>query len=159
MSYFEITLPTGVINYTYCDIVTADSYFATVFGSAWSTLTEIQKKQCLIEATRNIDKVTWKGNKATQEQELEFPRYIYCELIDMPVNAVCEEVIAIFKNGGANYNTKNTIEGVKQWSIGDISKTYSSDSNMLGYYQNQPILSNSAYQTLAKYMQLSAKVV
>lgn len=60
---------------SYATVDTADTYFADSLRSAdWSALTASTQSAALIEATRYLDRLKWKGTKTDENQSLEFPR-------------------------------------------------------------------------------------
>ena len=59
--------------------------------SAWLTLTSTQKEQSLVAATMSINPLHWKGQPATSEQSLAWPRrvaadYYYAPEDELPVD-------------------------------------------------------------------------
>ena len=87
---------------SYASVAFADAYFAARNGAAWALLGTPEKEANLIQATDYIEATygqSWKGNKATAEQSLTWPRkYVVIDGFDVasnhipPVlmNAVCE---------------------------------------------------------------------
>ena len=64
---------------------------ASVGVSAWLTLTNTQKEQSLVAATMSINPLHWKGQPATSEQSLAWPRrvaadYYYAPEDELPVD-------------------------------------------------------------------------
>ena len=64
---------------------------ASVGVSAWLTLTTTQKEQSLVAATMSINPLHWKGQPATSEQSLAWPRrvaadYYYAPEDELPVD-------------------------------------------------------------------------
>ena len=64
---------------------------ASVGVSAWLTLTSTQKEQSLVAATMSINPLHWKGQPATSEQSLAWPRrvaadYYYAPEDELPVD-------------------------------------------------------------------------
>jgi hypothetical protein len=60
---------------TYADVATADTVAATrVGGAAWLNLSDDDKLAALTTATRDVDTLDWIGDRATDAQELEWPR-------------------------------------------------------------------------------------
>lgn len=54
----------------------ADEYHAATFRTAatWAALTTTQRAQCLVEATRMLDRLPWRGTKTSEAQPLQWPR-------------------------------------------------------------------------------------
>lgn len=101
----------------------------------WNTLTDMQKEVFLIKATQNIGKLTYGGKKVNAEQRLEFPRkysghyyggYLIEEVPYEVKNAEIEEALWLANVGSERVKMQK--EGVKSFSIGDISETCAKDT-------------------------------
>jgi hypothetical protein len=65
----------NIINKSYVTVSEAESYFSTVLGAdAWEGASQKNKLKALMEATRDIDRLNFKGSKLDPNQPLEFPR-------------------------------------------------------------------------------------
>lgn len=59
----------------YGSTVTGDVYFATkLYTEVWDSATENQRNRALIEASRRIDRLRFRGHKTNESQTLEWPR-------------------------------------------------------------------------------------
>lgn len=59
----------------YGTIALANSYFQYKLNKdSWDNATTIDKQSALVEASRAIDRLNFSGDKADEDQELEFPR-------------------------------------------------------------------------------------
>lgn len=114
--------------YTYATLEEANEYFAARFGSEWSDLTELQKKQTLITATRNIDKRDYQGEKVDESQHLKFPRIIAGVQTDdnLLIQACCELALNIYSDGGKDTNISN----IKSVSMGDSSISFKDEASI-----------------------------
>ncbi len=65
---------TGITT-AYGTMIEADAYFRKrLYSDLWSATNLTERKASLIQATRIIDRLNFLGDKASTEQELEFPR-------------------------------------------------------------------------------------
>lgn len=176
---------------SYCDIDTANEYFDAQYGSTWGTLSTDVRNQLLVNATRNIEKLEFRGEKeeidtfdGQNAQPLKFPRYIQMnyrninyyrpgtyrsygyqyQLININndlAHACAEEAMAIYNNGSDTLGAyEDALNNTTSWSIGDVSEQRGAGaSSMLGYYQNNSLLSLNAFSFLKKYIVHVSKVV
>lgn len=71
------TIRVGTMNFpSYASVIEADGYLMADprYSTIWSGLQTEMKDQFLVFATRNIDRLTYKGNKTSESQPLQFPR-------------------------------------------------------------------------------------
>ena len=145
--------------------ISLSDYISTLLNSAtWDSTSDNDKSKALIQATRNIDKLNFKGSKATNLQKLQFPRifnynpiyeglYTNLELIEETVEiATCEEALAILEN----FITPNTRiqlqqQGVKSISFGNASESYT------GAGSARPLYSVDAKNTLKPFISYVAE--
>jgi len=67
----------NVINTGYVTLSEAENYFSTVLNTdAWDNSSQNNKLKALMEATRDINRLNFKGVKLSRTQLLEFPRKI-----------------------------------------------------------------------------------
>jgi hypothetical protein len=122
MSETESTITVG--ENSYIDIEEANEYFAgRLHAEVWEQADESTKEKALKQATRQIDRQPLKGRKATDEQELAFPRYPDTELPEAVKEACCEEALALLERGNSQRH-KLQQEGVQSFSLGNMSETY-----------------------------------
>lgn len=166
-----ITLTVGTN--TYISLADAETYFSErLFSTNWSTNTDETKKMALIAATKKIDKLNLQGCKALSTQTLAFPRAfyignsVYSSLYEFSIDnirgegwyvegsisnlvkeATCEEAISILTYGeSANKRQELQNQGVKSFSIGNLSETYSTNSG------KHSLLSGEAMSKLSIYV-------
>ena len=109
---------------SYCTIEYADEYFAgRLHAESWGETSDADKEKALRQATKEIDRQLLKGRKATDAQELAFPRYPDNEVPEAVKEACCEEALAILENGNSQ-RRKLQQEGVQSFSLGNMSETY-----------------------------------
>lgn len=123
---------------SYVSLVEAEDYFSKILNSEkWDAETDIRKEKALKNATMNIDKLLFIGRKVDSEQPLQFPRYV--EYIKKYVfdntgipedikKAVCEE--ALFLLSGGSKRLELQAEGVKSFSLGDLSENFAENNKV-----------------------------
>ena len=109
---------------SYCTIEYADEYFKNrLHAESWSGAASSIKEKALKQATKTIDRQPLKGRKATDEQELAFPRHPDAEIPEAVKEACCEEALALLERGNSQ-RRKLQQEGVQSLSLGNMSETY-----------------------------------
>lgn len=147
---------------SYISVADADEYFSCrLHSEVWSAATDDDKAKALITATRQIDRLSFKGRKILSSQDLAFPRYppgyicnsnilsnilaqssINIEVPKKVKDATCEESYALLK--GISKRIELQQQGVKQAKIGDIEETYTGNKIKL--------ISSEARELLRPYM-------
>ncbi|ABB14820.1 DnaT-like ssDNA-binding protein [Carboxydothermus hydrogenoformans] len=138
---------------SYVDLTEAEEYFAgKLFADEWHNVDSKTKEKALIEATKRINRLQFKGIKANPTQLLEFPRaypsigtqnnnkglsfgfsigYVYEDTINENVKAAtCEEALALLKYGNSA-RTKAQEQNVVRVSFGDVSEEYKASLKLL----------------------------
>ena len=104
----------------------ASLYFQERYDSQkWFELTEEDQEKLLISASRKINRFDFVGEKADENQPMEFPRNY-----GMPQDikdAVCEEAISMAQESGSVHE-ENKKSGIKSISLGVGSITYGDKS-------------------------------
>ena len=109
---------------SYCTIEYADEYFAgRLHAESWGETSDADKEKALQQATKEIDRQLLKGLKATDTQELAFPRYPDTEVPETVKEACCEIALALLERGNSQ-RRKLQQEGVQSFSLGNMSETY-----------------------------------
>lgn len=156
---------------TYISIADCSTYLAANYLStdtkltAWTALTDANKEVCLRKAARIVDRQPFVGFKETTTQLMEFPRYIYTDsgmynVSELDVrfinddwflqtsvpNAVkyaqCEIALELAQGSSdASERSELQAQGVKSFSLGKLSETYSGKVN--------PVISSEARSMLA----------
>ena len=122
MPEYEPTIEVG--ENSYIDIEEADEYFAgRLHAESWGQADDETKEKALKQATREIDRQPLKGRKATDTQELAFPRYPDTEIPEAVKEACCEEALALLERGNSQ-RRKLQQEGVQSITLGNMSETY-----------------------------------
>jgi len=162
---------------SYLLLADADTYLSANYATtdplmvAWTALTDANCESYLRKACKQIDRQPLVGFKADSTQSLAFPRTIYTEYGPMAgqtpnliygdnwyiqprvptevLNAQCE--IAISLASGISDRVTLQRQGVKSFSIGKLSETYSGAQNR--------IVSQEAKELLAPYLAGSVRIV
>jgi hypothetical protein len=109
---------------SYIDIEGADEYFSgRLHAESWGETDKNTKEKALKQATRAIDRQLLKGRKATDTQELAFPRYPDEEVPETVKEACCEIALALLERGNSQ-RRKLQQEGVQSFTLGNMSETY-----------------------------------
>ena len=155
---------------TYISLTDANSYVVANYVSTaseyttWSALEDGDKEIYLKKATKRIDRQILRGKKASDDQTLAFPRSIYSsnnrniksetafyysgwitesEVSQAVKDAQVEEALALMQ--GEPERLKLQREGVKSFSLGPLSETFSG--------KRKDLISNEAKELLKKYLQ------
>lgn len=143
---------------SYLLLAAADTYLGEHYATTdakmivWTALTDANCETYLRQATLAIDRLPLVGYKAVSTQTMAFPRalytvqdsdwYIQPSAPDEVKYAQCE--IALQLAQGASGRVDLQRQGVKSFSLGNLSETYSGKQNS--------IISYEAKQLLAPYM-------
>ena len=142
-----ITLEVGVN--TYVTLEEANSILEAVFDNQeWQSLTDEQKKVCLVNATNKINLLAVKGEKLDSSQELLFPRNWENTVSDKVKMAQCYEALEICR-----YNYKREREmssGVVSRSMENVSVTYAKQAN-----NQKGLYSKDSFNFLREYLILT----
>ncbi len=156
---------------TYLSLADATAYVAANYISTdteyttWSALTDGNKEIYLKKATKKIDRQIFRGKKADLTQTLEFPRSFIStsgiksetaffltgwttqsEVPQEVKDAEVEEAISMALGAGQDIRRKLQREGVKSFSLGKLSETYSGSSG------KKDLISNEAKELLKHYL-------
>lgn len=109
---------------TYVTTEEAAAYFAgRLHVEVWTSASDSEKSAALAMATRAIDRLTLKGQKADSAQTLAFPRYPDEQAPQAVKDACCEEALALLERGNSQ-RRKLQAEGVQSFTLGSMSETY-----------------------------------
>ena len=109
---------------SYCTTEYANEYFSgRLHAEVWEQADESAKEKALQQATRAIDRQHLNGRKATDTQELAFPRYPDTEIPEAVKEACCEEALALLERGNSQ-RRKLQQEGVQSFTLGNMSESY-----------------------------------
>lgn len=113
---------------SYVTVEEADAYFAnTLQSEEWNKYDISTKEKALITATRQIDRLPFSSKKLNSYQNLEFPRVstnlaFTNDIPDAVIYATCEQALFLLKGGSKRQELQK--QGVKSYSLGDLSETF-----------------------------------
>jgi hypothetical protein len=152
---------------SYVDAAEAETYFENN-PRAITFLDSEYLEWYLQEATRHIDQLRLRGDKYDSTQDRAFPRVIDGIIVgdsdqnvvvpDDVLRACMEEAIALYAYYASTSEQKRAslqAQGVKSYSIGDLSETYG-PSTTTGPMQG--LKSSAAYRLLSRYIAHSVTV-
>src|SRR5437762_2450429 len=112
---------------SYITVYDAGIYFLTRFDSAeWETQSEDNKLAALTTASRYIDSLNFAGDKADDDQILEFPRGEDTSVPQAVKDACCEVAYALITGRNVEYEAE--LQNTQTLSLGE-----SRLSNNAGY--------------------------
>ena len=142
-----ITLEVGVN--TYVTLEEAGNIIETIYDNAeWQSLTDEQKKVCLVNAANKINLLAVKGEKLDSSQELSFPRDWETAVSNNVKMAQCYEALEICR-----YNYKREREmnsGIVSRSMDNVSVTYAKQAN-----KQRGLYSKDSFDLLRGYLILT----
>lgn len=136
---------------SYVSVPEADAYFdSTLQSEEWNKYDTTTKEKALITATRQIDRLPFAGRKLDINQSLEFPRTTtnlpFTDGIpDAIAYATCEQALFLLKGGSKRQELQQ--QGVKSYTLGDLSETFSENLT-----DAQKTICPEALSYLRKYM-------
>lgn len=136
---------------SYVTVEEADSYFAnTLQFEDWNKYDATTKEKALITATRQIDRLPFSGRKLDLYQNLEFPRTNTAleftdGIPDAVAYATCEQALFLLQGGSKRQELQK--QGVKSYSLGDLSETFVDNLS-----EAQKTICPEALSYLRKYM-------
>jgi len=152
---FDATVA-GTATNSFVAVAEADEYFEryvyakgqTEWSSASDTATVTLKENYLMAATRNIDNNLFIDEKYTEEQALQFPRYMQEEMTEdetvIPTaikNATFEEALGVINGCGSTAQC----DGVVSQSMGSTSVQYG--------FKRRKTISAKAWEYLRDWLQ------
>lgn len=169
---------------TYISLDDADTYVEENYIStdtkrtSWEALSDSDKEIFLKKATKKLDRQILRGIKANDTQTLEFPRalptkyrredypqlnirldgdwVVETEVSQRVKDAQVEEALSINTTGSnANKRLELQKQGVKSYSIGNLSETFNSVSSN---YSTTTLLSTEAKELLSYYVSGSVRI-
>jgi hypothetical protein len=154
----------------YATIQEAEDYFnCKLFESAWSMSNPVQREPALIEATRIIDSLNFKGMKhtvwelleadsdatceeiraANAAQELEFPRGADTEIPERIQWACFEIAYALLDGVDPQYELENM--SMNDHGIGSVRASYNRNQEPLEHFMNG-VPSSTAWKYLRPFL-------
>ena len=147
---FETTITVG--ENSYIDTEEANEYFENrLYAESWGETSDADKEKALRQATKEIDRQLLKGRKATDSQELAFPRYPDTEVPETVKEACCEIALALLERGNSQ-RRKLQQEGVQSFTLGNMSETFAAGAG-------KGLLSQEAKELLRPWLLGSVNII
>lgn len=131
---------------SYVTLAEADAYFETTpASSTWDDKSDDQKNRALISATRNLDVLTYYGERCTTTQALKWPRKEYTvDGIELACTFIPDEIkIATFELARALANDTDALTGstgttgiYDQVELGELKVKYNTKTQTSGLINN-----------------------
>lgn len=112
----------------------AAGYFAdrlTPGGAKWQAFSLELRRKALMQATRDLDRLRFKGRRATSTQALEFPRTgqreAHPQIPQAVRDATCEQAYFLLSNldqGGRTRAQQLRAQGTRAFTVGDHSQEF-----------------------------------
>ena len=135
----------------------ASAYFQhRLDADAWAEAGEEKQDAALVTATRRIDSLRLRGQKADPRQVLAFPRryssafgwYVEQDVPEAVKAATCEEALALLSETAGDRERRKLLElGIVSRAVGDASEAYRQDAR-----PPSDLLSPEARRLLAPYL-------
>lgn len=135
----------------------ADAYFRDrLDAEAWAEASTERQEAALVTATRRIDSLRLRGQKADPRQVLAFPRrypsargwYVEYTVPEAVRMATCEEALALLSETAGDRERRKLLElGIVSRTVGDASEAYRQDAR-----PPSDLLSPEARRLLAPYL-------
>lgn len=167
---------------SYISLTDANTYMSNNYLSTsselatWNALSNADREVLLKKATKKIDRQILRGVRATNTQVLEFPRairvtetlneypdvatirnlswVIETEVSQKVKDANVEEALfAVISGASANRRIALQQQGVKSYSLGDLSETFGG-----GFSSQNNLLSTNAKDLLSYYLTKSVRI-
>ena len=136
----------------YCTIEYAEEYFKNrLHAERWGETSDADKEKALRQATKEIDRQLLKGRKATDTQELAFPRHPDTEVPEAVKEACCEIALALLERGNSQ-RRKLQQEGVQSFTLGNMSETFAAGAG-------KGLLSQEAKELLRPWLLGSVNII
>lgn len=108
---------------SYASISFADEYFSERYGAdEWTEMSESNKTKLLKTATMIIDQLNFAGDKADEDQELEFPRGTDTEVPRNIKRACCEISLALLGGADPQHDYDALFDTASALDVGRVSR-------------------------------------
>jgi len=137
------------ISTAYCTQAEADTYFAgRLNADAWDDASSSDKDKALLNATRLIDRLNFRGKKNNDSQELQFPRNEDTVVPD-DIKSACSEIALALLDGVDPELEWDNLRMVSQ-GYANVRSTY--DANIPNEHISNGIPSVTAWRYLKPYL-------
>jgi len=139
-----------MITTAYITIVEAQVYFdGRLLTQPWENASDENKNKALLQATRAIDQLNFRGQKSTEDQELQFPRY-GDTVVPSDIECACaEEALSLLD--GKNPEMEREALAITEQVFGKVKAKFDRDAGRPINILNG-IMSATAWGYLLPYM-------
>lgn len=134
----------------YATVDEANAYFAERLRTdAWDDASAEDQEKALKMATRAIERLNFAGEKADENQEMQFPRGEDTEVPQDVKDACCEEALALLSVVTTSTQSPADAARIKRKKIGDAEEEY--DTSLVSDATMNGMLSYEAWVLLTPY--------
>lgn len=121
--------------YVYASIEDCNKYCAAISNSTWNLLSETQKAQYLVQATRKIDSYNYVGSMVDENQPLKFPRINSRGVRSneqLLIDLCCEiaNYFATYGTSSGGGTSSELFNNIEKYQVGDFSITFKKDAEI-----------------------------
>ena len=151
----------------YISVADATTYFGAtlhLYADAWTAASADEKAAALNMAQQKIESIRWKGRKYSEDQDLQWPRYVkvrgvwkiavYDDTTEDAVvpqfrtDAVCEEALEILKTGDSQRRRMQKAGVSEFWLSSEVKEKYNSS----GSIKDTGLISLEAYNLVKNWI-------
>ena len=151
----------------YISVADATTYFGAtlhLYADAWTAASADEKAAALNMAQQKIESIRWKGRKYSEDQDLQWPRYVKVrgvwkiavydtttEAAIVPpfiIDAVCEEALEILRTGNSQRRRMQKAGLSEFWLSSELKEKYNSN----GSIKDTGLISWEAYHLVKKWI-------
>ena len=133
----------------YISVADATTYFGAtlhLYADAWTAASADDKAAALNMAQQKIESIRWKGRKYSEDQDLQWPRYVKVrgvwkiavydtttEAAIVPpfiIDAVCEEALEILRTGNSQRRRMQKAGLSEFWLSSELKEKYNSNGSI-----------------------------
>ena len=133
----------------YISVADATTYFGAtlhLYADAWTAASADEKAAALNMAQQKIESIRWKGRKYSEDQDLQWPRYVkvrgvwkiavYDDTAEDAVvpqfitDAVCEEALEILRTGDSQRRRMQNAGVSEFWLSSELKEKYNSNGSI-----------------------------
>lgn len=144
-----MSLTTLIGDYSsYASLDEADSYFLIKLdANTWDIADSLDKKKALIQATKQIDRFSYRGNRTDSNQPHEFPRNGDLTIPKNILEATCEIAYALLDgfDPDADYEDLNT----SSYQYAEVTNRF---QNRMEFHHLLGLPSNTVFMLLSPFM-------
>lgn len=133
----------------YISVGDATTYFGAtlhLYATAWTDASANDKAAALNMAQQKIESIRWKGRKYSEDQDLQWPRYVKVKNVwkiavyddtaedavvpQFIIDAVCEEALEILRTGDSQRRRMQKNGLSEFWLSSEVKEKYNSNGSI-----------------------------